>query len=56
MLGEHPRMSAASGILVMLVICGLYGYIVERGARRRGAITAAQRIEDTDPAIRRPGG
>lgn len=40
----------------MLVIFGLYGYFAERGDRRRRAITAAQRREDTDPAIRLPGG
>lgn len=40
----------------MLVIFGLYGYFVERGERRRRAITGAQRTADTDPAIRLPGG
>jgi hypothetical protein len=54
--GTWSCMSTASGILVMLVIFGLYGYFAERGDRRRRAITAAQRREDTDPAIRLPGG
>jgi hypothetical protein len=49
-------MSSTIGLIVMLLIFGLYGYLGERAEareRRRGrAITAPQRLDDTQTAFR----